>query len=108
MSAKRKLRRYKDWVFDPSANVFRHKKHGFEFVGAVNVCHFDVDFTDDDHAALMDLKAYPYEQMPTLEKVVWTWWQSNMPSAYILNSDDLCDTIRAAFPHIDTRPETDA
>ena len=103
MSTKRKLREHKGWRYDPSARVFRHKKHGFEFVCAVGVCNFDVHFTDDDHAALMDLKANPYEKTPTLEEVVQKWWGWGGPA-----TQQLCAMIRAAFPHIDTPPETDA
>jgi hypothetical protein len=61
-------------------------------------------FTDDDHAALMDLKNNPYEPIQTLEDVVNEWnvsaeWVRRSESKYALQ--ELCTYIREAFPDID-------
>jgi hypothetical protein len=62
-----------------------------------------VDLTDADHAALMDLKNNPYEPNPTLEDVVEEWneaeWVRQSESEYALQ--ELCTYIREAFPDID-------
>ena len=91
----KKLREYKGVVYQDGAWHFT-KTNGIAR-SAVNACQFFIiNATDDDHAALMELKANPYE-LPhqTLERILSDCLQSKM------NVSVVAEVIRSAFPQID-------
>lgn len=57
---------------------------------------------DEDFAALLDLKANPYEPMPTLESVLDSWADECTYITHDARYADLCARLRAAFPHIES------
>ena len=91
----RKLREYKGIVFDPAKERWRSRNWSYESAAEAIVSPYS-RLTDDDHAALMDLKANPYEPTPTLDSVLQDWYISRSSSL-----SDLRERLRAAFPHID-------
>ena len=105
----RKLRTYKGVTFDVRVEdrPFCYARVWYESAAKV-IATFPHSFTDDDHAALMDLKANPYEPTPTSREVVEEWLESSTQFAsdggYFIRASDiesLCARLREAFPHID-------
>ncbi len=83
---------------------------GVGYDSAIHLLHLADWGTDDDHAALMDLKAQPYEPTPTLEQII----EAAADHAYLAGrglardwkgthalSLNMADAIRYAFPQID-------
>lgn len=103
MSTKRKFRTHKDWYYNPDQKLFKHMSSPvIPQCTATGVCYHYLN-DDDDHAALMNLKADPYEALPTLDEIIHKWWKTtNGGGPYGLSR-----RIREAFPHIDMPPETD-
>jgi hypothetical protein len=91
----RKLRKYKGFVFDPVKQTWDCSDLRYRSA-AEAIAEGLHNLTDDDHAALMDLKANPYEPTPTLDSVLQDWYISRSSSL-----SDLRERLRAAFPHID-------
>jgi len=91
----KKLREYKGVVYQDGAWHFI-KTNGIAR-SAVNACHFFIiNATDDDYAALMDLKANPYEPpYQTLKRILSDCLHSKM------SVSEVAEVIRAAFPQID-------
>lgn len=93
----KKLREYKGIVYKDGAWHF-NKTDGIAR-SAVNACQFFIiNATDDDYAALMDLKASPWE--PTPESVVEAWF-TDANKDWEFSKALLCTRLRSAFPQID-------
>lgn len=91
----KKLRTYKGVVFDPAIMEWRAGKWRYETAASAVEAPYN-GLSDDDHAALMDLKANPHEPVVTLNSVLQDWYISGSSSL-----SDLRERLRAAFPHID-------
>jgi len=94
-----KLREYKGVRYNPLTKNWHTEGQTFESAAQAICLRARVGphaLTDDDHAALMELKANPYE-LPhqTLERILSDCLQSKM------NVSVVAEVIRSAFPQID-------
>ena len=91
--AARRLREYKGVTYQDGA--FHYSAHWSPRFSAIRAC---VDFIctadDADHAALLDIKANPYEPVETLEDVVREWLRSHSFRVENEPFTDLCTRIR--------------
>jgi len=96
----KKLRAYKGIKYLPTIGSFQYGGQSYKSA-AYLVTHLPF-LTDDDHAALMRLKAEPYEDVQTLEEVIESayeeWRDGYSRTGY---KELISKRIRAAFPHID-------
>lgn len=98
----RKLRSYKGVWYGPERQ--RWKYEGMTYASAAHVIINLPFLGDDDHAALMDLKANPYEPVKTLDEVVLHALHQTR-NVYALTLEErakaITEILRTAFPHID-------
>jgi hypothetical protein len=96
-----KLREYQGVTYRD--DVWWYEGVGYD--SAIHLLHLANWGSDADHAALMDLKANPYEPTPTLEQIIVEYTEE---IAYTMSEEeeqrymlDICARLREAFPQID-------
>jgi hypothetical protein len=94
----KKLREYQGVTYRD--NEWWYKGIGYD--SAIFLLHLADWGTDDDHAALMDLKANPYDD--DLLSVIEQWDRETAVTGVPRAHRDLCARLRAAFPQIDAQP----
>jgi hypothetical protein len=103
---RKNIRVYKGIIFDPAKMMWCGWKS--THASAASAIEWSPNgLTDDDHAALMDLKKTPYEPTPKLEDVLesaYTEWNACRNTGVTMFSSLFQFTarrIRSVFPHID-------
>jgi hypothetical protein len=98
----KKLRVYKGIVFDPAKEMWYSARSAHKSAASAVEWSYN-GLSDDDHAALMDLKANPYEPAVTLEDVVKEALRSTRSVHLTVEEREMAivGMIRTAFPHID-------
>jgi hypothetical protein len=101
----KKLRLYKGFAFNPVERMWNcgGLRYGSAAEAIASPYH---NLTDDDHAALMDLKANPYEPEPRLEDVVRRGLTGMAPRPMLdALTTRVAAELRDAYPHIDSHYE---